>query len=213
MKYTGLMIFTAFLVMACSEDQPSSFIQVNSSSGIDLRDIQPGKKATYVLYESGCSDNFRFTGDTLVVEVIEKNDSLFIEESYTEGSERSRTTAHAIFPKDGYILLPQRFLSEFLFFYGNDTIFLDRPASVQLIQSGCQLLENSDPFIGNSIGSIDEFQFGNIRINHKKSISCVPGFFDIDAYIFYADHLNAVHIIRGGPGMGENNIIGFMAIE
>ncbi len=201
----------AILLMSCSEDQPSSFIQVDSTSGIDLRDIRRGDQSKYVLYESRCSENFQFTGDTLVIEITEKNDSLFLHESYTPGSSRERSTEHAIFPRDGYVLIPQRFRSEFLFFYGNDTIFLDRQASVQLIQSGCQLLENSDPFIGNSIGSVEEFEFGHMRVNNKKSISCVPGSFTLDAYIFYGDHLNAIHIIR--DDIGQNNILGFVAIE
>ncbi len=209
--YYTLIIFVSIAFIRCDDDLPSSFIQVNSNSGINLRNPQPGDQSKYLMYESSCSENFQFTGDTLLVEVVSKDDTLYLKESYTSGSSRERTTEHAIFPENGYVLVPQRFNSEFLFFYGNDTIFLDRPADVQLIQSGCQLLENSDPFIGESIGSIDEFQFGLYRVNDKKSISCVPGFFDIDAYIFYADHMNAIHIIR--TGLEENNIVGFVAIE
>ncbi len=211
MKYTGLIFIIALITLGCSDDLPSSFIQVNNTSGINLRDIQIGNQSKYVLYESSCSENFQFTGDTLLIEVITRNDSLFLQESYSPGSTRERTTEHAIFPMNGYVLVPQRFNSEFLFFYGNDTIFLDRPADVQLVQHGCQLLENSNPFIGESIGTVDEFQFGLYRVNNKKSISCVPGFFDIDAYIFYADHLNAIHIIR--TGLENNNVLGFVAIE
>lgn len=209
MKYAYLLVFSLFVLLSCDESNPLLIIDVGSSSGIDLKDLKKGDQASYVRYHSGCSNNFEWSGDTLVVSVIEKNDSLFLHEEYTAGSSRQGTVEHSVFPKDGYVLIPQRFNSEFLFFYGNDSIFLDRPTTTQLIQSGCQLLENSSPFVGESIGSVDEFQFGKMRVSNKKGISCEPGQFDLDAYIFYTDHLNAVHIVRHGVG----DVIGFIAIE
>lgn len=208
MKYISLLICSLIFLIACSDDNTSSFITVNSSAGINLQNLESGSKSKYVLYQSNCSEGFEFTGDTLVVEITSKNDSLFLNESYTEGSSRNRSVQHAVFPKDGYVLIPQRFSSEFLFFYGNDTIFLDKPATVQLVQNGCQLMENTSPFIGNSIGLVHEFQFGSMRVSDAKSISCVPGSFDLEAYIFYTDHLNAVHIVRA-----TESVFGFMAID
>ncbi|MEQ9402895.1 MAG: hypothetical protein RIM99_04865 [Cyclobacteriaceae bacterium] len=207
-----LLLFasTLTILFGCSEESAGPFIDVNPDAGIDLQNIQSGNSASYVLYDSQCDQNFQFTGDTLVISVIEKNDSLFLREQYTEGSYRERTIEHVIIPKNGYVLIPDRFSSEFLFFYGNDTIFLDRPATVDLVQNGCQLMENGDTFIGDAIGSIDKFEFGTMRIINKKGISCVPGNFEIDAYIFYSDHLSAVHIINNGL---NGQITGFMAIE
>lgn len=60
------------------------------------------------------------------------------------------------------------------------------------------------------LGSVLEFQFGIMRIFDTKSISCVPDSFNVEAYIFYTDHLNAVHIIQGGL---MENVLGFMAID
>ncbi|MEP1095363.1 MAG: hypothetical protein ABJG78_09655 [Cyclobacteriaceae bacterium] len=210
MKYISLLLCVGLFLQACESEDPSTHINVSATSGIDLRNLKSGQESKYVLYQSDCSANFQFTGDTLVVEVITRNDSLFLQESYTDGSQRERSVQHTIIPKDGYILIPQRFTSEFLFFYGNDTIYLDKPATTQLIQNGCQLMENSSPFIGNAIGSVQEFQFGTMRVTDTKGISCVPGSFNVEAYIFYTDHLNAVHIVQEGL---VENVFGFMAIE
>jgi hypothetical protein len=213
MKYGKLInvLLVCTIFLSCNDDESGIFEITNDPTGINLNNIEIGSTTTYLLYQSECDDHFSFTGDTLDVTIIQRNDSLFIHEEYTEGSNRSRSTEHVIIPKSGYVLIPERFNSEFLFFYGNDTIFLDRQPEVSLVQNGCQLLEKESPFIGDAIGMVEEFTFGDLYISKKKGISCVPGSFNIEAYIFYSSHLNAIHIIN--TGFAGNNIFGFMAIE
>lgn len=208
-KLSTLLIVITVLFSSCEKESlPPS---LDTDAGINLRDLKIGDKASYLLYTSQCEDNFQFSGDTLNVEVIDKNDSFYLRESYTNGSFRDRTTEHLIVPKDGYVLIPERFNSEFLFFYGNDSIFLDRPPNTTLVQSGCRLLEDGNPFIGEAIGTVDEFNFGSLRIQDKKGISCVPGFIiNLEAYIFYSDRLTAVHIIENDLG---SEVLGFVAID
>lgn len=207
-----ISVLLSVLIFACEDEKSANqIIDIDSSAGIDLREVQDGDMATYVLYQSSCSNGFKFTGDTLVVTIQERNDSTFLQEKYTAGSVRETSAEHLIIEKEGYVLIPQRFNSEFLFFYGNDTIFLDRKPEIELVQSGCKLYHDNEEFGGDFIGSIEEFQFGDVRITNKKGISCVPGsFFQLDAYIIYEDYLNMIHIIQSN---GEDqNIFGFIAI-
>lgn len=197
-------------VVSCSEKDVVSRYRINSDTGINLRSIAEGDNAKYLLYQSSCDSDFKFTGDTLEVSITERNDTLFMRESYTAGSERQVNTEHAIFPKDGYVLVPQRGVSQFLFFYGNDTIFLDRSTNSELVQNGCRLFLGDNAFLGDEIGSVKEFKFGEFEIFDRRGISCVPGFWQMEAYIFYEDHLNLVHTIQAAE---EETIIGFMAIE
>ena len=198
------------LLVSCDEETTPSIRNVDTNAGINLRSLEVGNVSRYVLYESACDDRFRFTGDTLQVSIIEKEDTLYLKESFTVGSIREGNGEHAIIPKDGYILIPQRFNSQFLFFYGNDTIFLDRPTDSKLEQNGCRLFIDDEAFIGDEIGSVDEFQFGEFEIHNRRGISCIPTFWEMEAYIFYGDYLNLVHTIQMAE---EEMIIGFMAID
>lgn len=196
------------ILFACSDEDLS--MPVSPVGGIDLANLTPGSSSDYILYASQCGGGFTFTGDTLNVSVVEENDTLYLEERYTEGSEQTFTSRHAVFPEAGYVLIPQRAFSQFLFFYGNDTIFLDRDSDVDLIQNGCRLSHGEGDFVGEEIGSVEEFQVGSVHISNKKAVSCVPTFFEIDAYIFYTDNLSAVHVIQKGE---TDSIIGFVAIN
>ena len=204
-----LLVFS-ILFAACEDEATTPIIEINPYSGIDLENIEVGNEARYALYQSGCNQGFAFTGDTLVVRVEERNDSTFLHEFYTPGSTLDGSVSHPIISREGYVLIPQRAFSQFLFFYGNDTIFLDRKPTVKLEQVGCKLFHDSQEFVGDFIGSLTEFQFGNIMIKDRKGISCVPTILDIDAYILYESHLNMVHIIQEAD---EVNISGFIAID
>ena len=209
-KAVTLFICLVIILSSCSDEATPPSIKIDAEAGINLRSLQVGDVSKYVLYESSCDNDFRFTGDTLVVSILEKNDTLLLKETYTPGSSREIATEHAIIPKEGYILIPQRFNSQFLFFYGNDTIFLDRPTNTELRQNGCRLFIDDEAFIGNEIGSVEEFKFGQMEIYNRRGVSCVPTIWTMEAYIFYEDHLNLVHTIQLAE---EELIIGFMAID
>lgn len=143
-----------------------------------------------------------------MIEVVSRNDSLFLHEYYSSGSMLESDVEHVIIPLSEYVLIPHRFDSQMLFFYGNDTIFTSPLNRVPLRQNQCRLDINDQAFIGNEIGSVDQFRFRQIEINDVTAVSCVPGFFDLDAYIFYKTHLSAVHIIRS-----DQSVVGFVAID
>ena len=209
MKTRVLFLFLP-LIFSCA-DETTDPVLADDASGIDLRNSQPGDESAYVLYQSNCDGGFFYTGDTLVVTVKERNDSTFLQEAYTEGSIRSFSVEHYMVQEAGYVLIPERFNSQMLFFYGNDTIFLDRAPQVELTQVGCRLFHDNEEFVGDFIGSLDQFQFGDIQIEDKKGISCVPTLLDLDAYILYGDHLNMVHVIQNNGS--EQTIFGFLAIR
>lgn len=214
MRFEKLLLVTgivSILLWSCSDDVPAPVLDIDSFAGIDLRNPQAGDEAIYLRYESRCDRGFAFTGDTLRITVIERNDSLFLKEYMLLEGDMIHSAEHVIIPRDGYVLIPQRWGSAMLFFYGNDTIFLDRAPNTTLVQQGCRLYEEGEPFIGESIGTVEEFQFGEYRLEEKKGISCIPSFFEIDAYIFYDDYLNVVHTISDTDD--GTLISGFVAIR
>ncbi|MGB3466869.1 MAG: hypothetical protein WBA74_16430, partial [Cyclobacteriaceae bacterium] len=99
--------------------------------------------------------------------------------------------------KDGYSLIKDRFSSQLFFFYGNDTLFLANEVKSTLQQAACQLaFETGDQFTGEEIGDVAEFRVGQILVKDKEAVSCVPMFFEMDAYLFYnSNHLTMSHTV------------------
>ena len=73
----------------------------------------------------------------------------------------------------------------------------------------------SSPFIGDEIGVVQNFQFGNVEIKNKTVVSCVP-MVDIDAYLIYDNgQLFLSHTVTIVEFMGtiEEYINGWELIE
>ena len=211
-----LTLVFSIILLSCSEDKISSNFIVDSNHGLDLKNIEVGNKSTYVMYSSECGSNFQFTGDTLLVEITENIEGIFMTETFTDGSILEGSRSHKIEPHNDYLLVPNRGNSNLLFFYGNDTIFLEREPSVALHQEDCQLFTSSSQFVGDEIGQVERFTVGPIIIEDRKSISCVPMVFDLDAYIFYDDRLSAIHTIQriDSSFVGDGfPTVGFVAID
>jgi len=103
------------------------------------------------------------------------------------------------FFKNDYLLLPDRFNSNFFWFYGNDTLHLQPAQTVGLVQNECGLVLEDEPFIGNDIGTLSSFKVDEVELKNKIAVSCVPGFFEVDAYLIYHDKsLQASHVIQSG---------------
>ena len=83
------------------------------------------------------------------------------------------------------IRIPERFNSALFFFYGNDTVTLAPQDRVNLVQNDCRLMLGNNNFIGNEFGLVNDFQVGNINIQDKTAVSCIPVIFDLDAYLMY----------------------------
>ncbi len=220
MKSAIPFLVIGLLFASCSDDddnsQPSS--PDKPAPAIDLADLQPGQKSMYLKYESICGleDSFVFTRDTLVVEVKEDDGSLIFHESYTDGSPNvigMEPTSHQVIQKDGYILIPERFSSTLFFFYGNDTVFTHSPHDVELSQGLCFVEhENGDPFIGEEIGRITDFNVGDVTVGENKIVSCVPPILNLNAYLIYNENQLVVsHTID--ENLLQMHIDGFRLLE
>ncbi len=175
-----------------------------SAPEVSLKDLKVGQQSAFVRYKTSCADlngSFSYTGDTLILEVIEENGSLFFKESLTAESPmflNGDFQEPIIYPvsSDGLVLsLPERDASALFFFYANDVVQLFPKDQVTLSQDACKLFLDSDPFIGNDIGKFDKFHVGPLTFNDKTAISCEP-FFNLDAYLIYdADRLYMSHVI------------------
>ncbi|MEM6738253.1 MAG: hypothetical protein AAF620_19510, partial [Bacteroidota bacterium] len=67
---------------------------------------------------------------------------------------------------------------------------------------------NSEPFIGEEVGLLDEFSFGQIFIEDKMGVSCIPLIFELDGFLAYdSDFLYLSHTIS------EDMVNGFVAVD
>ena len=185
------LIPTFLLLSACTKDDDNQSNPETPKNYVSLKSPKIGQQNMYVQYKKECAqdDSFQYTGDTLLLTVAEVGPTTILIESFTEGSTNLSEMEDATYPLysyENYILIPEREASWLFFFYGNDTIHLNREADVELTQDNCVLAYlNGEPFIGNEIGSITSFEIGDIAITNKSAISCVPVIMDIEAYLIY----------------------------
>lgn len=190
-----LISFTLF-IMACSKNDTAiedEITHVNEiSSPVMLTDLQDGQSSTYVRYESNCingTTDFRYTGDTLILSVVEEQGQLFFEERLTSHSSlaNNEVIKHTVYGDGQRVLIPERFDSYLFFFFGNDTIPVLESYSTTLKQKDCLLFEDQTVFTGNDIGQLEQFEIGDILLTDKRAVSCVPNLLNIDAYLIYDD--------------------------
>ena len=197
------LLLSLFLV-ACSKDDDGTPI---ARGDIDLSNPKVGQFSTFLRYTTSCDDPtgaFEYTGDTLVVRVIREGGKIFFEESLTPHSP-TRLAGNGLdpvkypFTKIGdNALIPVRGSSNLFFFYANDTLRLKTPPGVVLKQDACMLVENNDPFIGNDIGQVANFDIGPLKMRDKLAASCEP-YFSLDAYLIYDEHqLYMSHVLNFG---------------
>lgn len=202
MKYTCLItsnaqlfiLMTVLVTISCSKDDfPSPIVNDNA---VILTDLQIGQTSTYIRYTHSCSDesvDFAYTGDTLLLSVIDQNGQLYFEERITDHSPMAANVSvaqivrHPVFGDREKVLIPERFNSKLFFFFGNDTIPVMEQHSALLKQEGCLLYQTDTPFVGNDIGKLDQFVIGDIVQKDKRTVSCVP-IVDLDAYLIYDDY-------------------------
>lgn len=220
MKILKLMALLAAVAITFSNCKKDKKIEIDSEfkSTMDFMDLKIGQKSYYTSYTTTCDDysgNLGWTGDTIILEVVDFRDETFtLQETYTAGSKSFQgqtlpepLNISVVFEND-YILLPDRFSSNFFWFYGNDTLHLQPAQTVGLVQDECGLVLESEPFIGNDIGTVSSFKVDDIELKDKIAVSCVPGFFEVDAYLIYHDKsLQASHVIQGGE-----NVRGWMQL-
>ena len=192
-----LWICILTILVACNKEDDSIVPIIDDpapENALNLSNLKAGQQSLFVKYKSTCDsleEKFEYTRDTLIVEVVEQNGKLFLKEYLTENSPMYLDTFSSNDPVfysvrgiENNVLIPERTYSSLFFFYGNDTIRLNRQHDVSLVQEGCKLMIDSSPFIGDEIGLVQDFHFGNIEVKNKTVVSCVP-MVDIDAYLIY----------------------------
>ncbi len=222
-----LLICVLVVLNACTKDNDPIIDPPNPvpETALNLSDLKEGQQSLFVKYISTCDsleEKFEYTRDTMVVEVVEQGGELFLKEYYTEHSPIYLDTFipndpiyYPISGIENNVIIPERVNSALFYFYGNDTIRLNRQHDVNLVQQGCKLMIDSNPFIGDEIGEVQNFLFGDIEVKNKTVVSCVP-MVDIDAYLIYSnEQLFLSHTVTIVEFMGfiEEYIAGWELIE
>lgn len=210
MKNVAFLFLVSFLFfISCSKD--GSVVPPELIPDINFSDLEIGQTSSFVGYYSTCSeyqDNFEFRKDTLMLKVSAQEGATFtIEEYYTPYSESYINGQTAVLEYEmtyqfDYLLIPERGSSQLFWFYANDTLQLQPGLTVNLQQESCTLFNDSNLFIGNDIGKVQEFEIGTEMIRNKYGVSCVPGWFNVDAYLIYDESgLFASHVVQSGSAV------------
>lgn len=219
-----VLLFSFMMVLlftACNEDDTAEVVPSFPTHLVNFSDLQVGQKTIYRRYESTCTDlngDFTWTGDTLIAEVIETDNVLQLKEYFTPNSPMyingmTEPIIHPITSDGAIVEIPDRALSQLFFFYGSDSIHLAPQQQVDLAQNSCRLNQGNEAFIGNDIGQLNSFKIGTeVDYTDKIAVSCVPGFWNVDAYLIYDENqLYASHVIATGT-FGEQ-VLGWSLIE
>ncbi|MEM8908104.1 MAG: hypothetical protein AAGD05_09690 [Bacteroidota bacterium] len=225
-----LSLILVFLLSACSKEEEVIVVPpaepVFPEHLLNLSELKAGQRSVYVKYETKCENqlqNFTYTGDTLIIEVIEKDGQLAFQESYSPGSPIYQSNPYYQDPKiypveqqGELIFLRDRANSDLFFFYGNDTLQVNPAHDVALEQYGCLLLQENTPFIGNDIAQLGRFQVGDIVQTNKTAVSCVP-IIDLDAYLIYDQNQlyqsHTINIVEFNGEILEDWISGWVLLE
>ncbi|MEL6559640.1 MAG: hypothetical protein AAFQ94_15720 [Bacteroidota bacterium] len=215
--------FTVLLLIpvlfSCSDNEPTANIfPIAAENSVNLSNPQVGQKSTYVRYTTNCA-NFEndvlFTGDTITLSVELGSAGLMFKETFSPNSpmlinsQLPQEISYRYQLKDGYSLIQERISSQLFFFYGNDTLFLDRQDKTFLQQENCRFfLDPNQVFIGEEIGHFDDFKVGQITVTDKDAVSCIPMILNMEGYLIYdKQHLSMSHT------MALDEITGWLQIE
>lgn len=188
---------------------------------VDFADPQNGQKTLYLNYETTCESldgDFNFLGDTLVMEVLKTEKAIVLMEYFTPNSPSTRedTVYHEIESHGTFALLPERRKSSLFYFYGNDTLRLQPNNHDKVKQDGCRLKIRGEVFEENEIGYLETVTIGDITIEDKTVVSCIPMIMFLDGYLAYdANHLYMAHTATMSEFMGEETsyVSGWVAME
>lgn len=208
---TKLFYFVGILVVffACNKEEDPFLPPPEPDTKVNFTDLRQGQESTFIRYRSTCDsleELFHYTGDTLRLSVVERQggELAFREEAiYANLPDTIYIEEYPVTVTGDSLYIPERSKSRLFFFYGNDYINFKPQNVVNLIQNGCHLLQAGQPFVGDDIGSVSSFEIGDIRLDDKAGVSCVP-MIDIDAYLIYdRDYLFLSHTIFISEFFGE----------
>ena len=224
MKPYSTFLFSLVLLTACElqPELPGPVDQIHAD-WVNFSDPQDGQKTLYLSYESTCEDldgDFRFSGDTLVVEVMKTERATVLMEYFTTGSPsfdlQPDTVFHEIFSHGNFVLLPERDKSSVFWFYGNDTLRLNPDRHEKIKQERCHLEVDGRNFLETEIGHLKNFDMGPIHIEDKSVVSCIPMIIASNGYLFHdANHLYMSHTSNESEFNGRisSGVFGWVALE
>ncbi len=212
----SLTLLLLFL-LGCGSDGILPSSRFNGQNTVDLGNPQVGQKTYFQGFITLCEsleEDFEYTGDTLILEVFERENEYFFGEYFTPhsgtylDSQVHDTTYYPFKVAESFILLPERSRSTLFFFYGNDTLRLNPPSRAALVQEDCYLQLEGEVFDGDEIGKVRKIELGEIKINDKTAVSCIPLIFDLDAYLVYDS--KELHLSYSIPQVPGPQISGFV---
>jgi hypothetical protein len=218
MKTYFSLCAAALLFASCtSDDDITPIPDTNPQNELRLNDLRLGQSSQFVMFVGQCfPSSFEYTGDTLIVEVVALNGGLGIRESYTSASVNLAEMVPAtypVIPTESYLLLPQRGSSALFFFFGNDTLPVQKPSSINLHQGDCFVeYPSGDAFIGEEVGLISPFEIGELQYFDKHVVSCVPPMMLLDAYLVFDTKQLSVSMTIS-QGFMPNSINGYALIS
>ncbi len=206
MKFISFFYILFLIALtSCTSDDISIEIQ----NKVNLQFLEIGQETKFLRYNSTCENitsNLEFSGDTLVWKVISKSENTYKSKEYfTSGSPNfanlDTVNLDIIFKRD-YVLIPNRIISNLFFFYGNDTIFTNPIPTIDLSQLDCSFIDNENVvFTGDAIANVNQANFGDTLLENQTLVSCVPIFFDMNAYILYKNgEISSIHFNESGFG-------------
>lgn len=219
MKYLLIFFTISATFIACTktDEVPSPFANPEVRE-VNLQNPSPDQKSVFVHYTMICGtpDSYSETGDTLILTVVERNDSLYLHETFTAGSSnfsRNAVASYPVYPRAEYTLIPYRAESYLFYFFGNDTLKTSGNPDTDLYQEDCHLVYPDDSlFIGEELGSLATLDLDENRYTSNWAVSCVPVILDIDAYLIYNQkELKVSHVVR--PEGGSFAVDGFRCLK
>ncbi len=183
------VIIVCYLNYSCDNEDIAPFLTENP---VNLSMPQNGQQSYFVEYTATCgARNVHFTGDTLVLHVLARNDSTFFTESFTGHSPSYLQTAttksieYSVAVINNNLIVKDRAASRLFYFYGNDSLRLSPAQTLPMKQENCRVMLNNNLFTGEEIGNINRFSIGNKSFKNKTVVSCVPIFYQIEGYLIY----------------------------
>lgn len=225
-NYYYCLIGICMLAFSCEKSavEPAPF----KNGAVHFKDLKAGQQSRFIRYTLNCNDfeqSFQWTGDTLILKVVEEGKELYFQESLTpqsplflQGGDVNPVT-YLVERQLDQLYLPQREDSRLFYFYGSDFLILKKESSTllnRLEQDNCYMNLKGEAFIGDEIGIIDRFEVGTLKIEDKMAVSCIPIYLGIDAYLAYdLDQLYLSHVIHKSEFNGQrmDSVEGWFLLE
>ncbi|MDW3647604.1 MAG: hypothetical protein R8P61_11100 [Bacteroidia bacterium] len=190
MKNYFKLLFLAILLFSISAcvNYEESYSLSPEWYRIDLSNPIPGQISYYERFE-GCISSFELTGDTLKLQITEKEGVLFLRESFTKNSpirksvSGRRIVEYPLYSVKNQLYLPERNRSKLFWFYESDYLHLKPKESISMYQQSCLVMLGNEIFTGNETGYIDRFEIGPYVLANQHVVSCEPNY--LYSYLFY----------------------------